>query len=192
LHTRDPAPTIRLVLINLFIVMAGVFAWTMLEYVIHGVMGHAHRTFVTPMHGVHHRDPRAVFALGAWIPTLAIMLGGLYLFGFSSGMLLFGGIVLGFGWYELLHYRMHFARPINRIEGRLRARHLAHHFHQPDQIFGVTTSLWDRVLGSEPARDTMRALDELGKRIAPLDGQSNLGRIVSAARSSIRSRIAAP
>jgi dihydroceramide fatty acyl 2-hydroxylase len=178
-------------LIDLLIVMAGIFAWTMLEYVIHGVMGHAHRTFVTPMHGVHHRDPRAVFALGAWIPTVAILLIGLYFCGFSRGMLFFGGIVAGFAWYELIHYRIHFANPINGVESRLRARHLAHHFHQPDQIFGVTTSLWDRVFGSEPAPEQMRALCAAGARIAPLDGRSNLGRIASAARSSIRSRIAA-
>ena len=46
------------------------------EYVIHGVLGHAHRTFVTGLHEVHHRDPRAVFALGAWIPTAVVLIGG--------------------------------------------------------------------------------------------------------------------
>ena len=55
-------------LFDTLIFAAGLFAWTIVEYVIHGVLGHAHRTFVTELHNVHHRDPRAVFAMGAWIP----------------------------------------------------------------------------------------------------------------------------
>jgi len=54
--------TIITMLADTFIFAAGVFTWTLLEYVIHGVLGHAHRTFVTRLHEVHHRDPRAVFA----------------------------------------------------------------------------------------------------------------------------------
>ncbi|HZC47378.1 MAG TPA: hypothetical protein VE243_12935, partial [Candidatus Acidoferrum sp.] len=61
-------------LADVLIFAAGLFAWTLVEYVIHGVLGHAHRTFVTGLHNVHHRDPRAVFALGAWMPT-AVALG---------------------------------------------------------------------------------------------------------------------
>ncbi len=178
-------------LIDTLILTAGVFAWTIIEYVIHGVMGHAHRTFVTPMHQVHHRDPRAVFALGAWLPTLAILIGGFYLFGLSRGMIFFGGIAAGFAAYELIHYRIHFSEPIGAIESRLRARHLAHHFLRPKQIFGVTTPLWDFVFGSEPARAEMRALSEAGARVAPLAGPSNFGRMMTAARASIRGRIAA-
>ncbi|MDO8434502.1 MAG: sterol desaturase family protein [Candidatus Binatus sp.] len=178
-------------MIDCVIFAAGILAWTMLEYVIHGVMGHAHRTFVTPMHQVHHRDPRAVFALGAWIPTLAVLLGGLYLFGATRGMIFLGGIAAGFACYELIHYRIHFSKPIGSVESRLRARHLAHHFHKPGQIFGVTTPLWDYVVGSEPAPAEMRALSEAGARIAPLDGPSNFGRMISAARASIRGRITA-
>ena len=149
---------------------AGIFAWTILEYVIHGVMGHANRTFVTPMHQVHHRDPRAVFALGAWIPTIAVLLGGLYLFGSSRGIIFFAGLVVGFACYEIIHYRIHFSTPLGRIETRLRARHLAHHFQKPSAIFGVTTSLWDHVMRSEPSPTEMRALIAYGEQIEPLDG----------------------
>jgi hypothetical protein len=49
--------------------IAGLLGWTFLEYAIHGWTGHRLATFVTPLHNVHHRDPRAVFALGAWLPA---------------------------------------------------------------------------------------------------------------------------
>ncbi len=178
-------------LLGVVIFVAGVFAWTLLEYVIHGVLGHAHRTFVTVMHDVHHRDPHAVFALGAWIPIAVVMLGGWYLFGVAPAMIFLGGIVAGFAAYEIIHYRMHFTKPAVSIEASLRARHLAHHFREPDRIFGVTTPLWDHVFGSAPTSDQMRTLREAGTRIAPLGGRSNLGRIIHAASASIRSRITA-
>jgi dihydroceramide fatty acyl 2-hydroxylase len=171
-------------LLDALIFAAGLFAWTLVEYVIHGVLGHAHRTFVTPLHDVHHRDPRAVFALGAWIPTAVLLAGALAWFGFAPGVIFYGGIVCGFAIYEYVHYRIHFAIPASGIEARLRARHLAHHTREPDAIFGVTTRIWDVVFGTEPAPDRMRELAAAGARVAPLAGSSNLGRVV-------RSRIAA-
>jgi len=170
------------VLISVF--MAGLFAWTLVEYVIHGVLGHAHRTFVTPMHDVHHRDPHAVFALGAWIPTAIILAGAITWFGLAPGVVFYGGIVCGFAVYEYVHYRIHFVSPANAVEERLRARHLAHHLKEPDAIFGVTTRIWDVVFGTEPEPTRMRELAAVGGRVAPLAGPSNLARV-------IRSRMAA-
>src|SRR5713101_3046348 len=126
-------------LVDAILFAAGVFAWTIVEYVIHGVLGHAHRTFVTGLHDVHHRDPRAVFALGAWIPTAVVLAGAIAWFGLAPGVIFYGGIVCGFGVYEYVHYRIHFAAPSCGFEERLRARHLAHHTREPDAIFGVTT-----------------------------------------------------
>lgn len=162
----------------------GVFAWTIVEYVVHGVLGHAHRTFVTPLHDVHHRDPHAVFALGAWIPTVIVLVGAVAWFGLTPGVIFFGGIVCGFAIYECVHYRIHFATPSCAVEERLRARHLAHHLREPDAIFGVTTRIWDVVFGTEPAPERMHELAATGAQVAPLAGASNLGRVV-------RSRIAA-
>jgi len=73
-------------LLNALAFAAGLFAWTLLEYVIHGVLGHAHRTFVTPLHAVHHRDPRAVFALGAWIPAAVVLGGAWVVFGVTPAV----------------------------------------------------------------------------------------------------------
>ena len=168
----------------IFVFGAGVFAWTLVEYVIHGVLAHSHRTFVTALHNEHHVDPHAVFAMRAWIPTGLVMLVLLAIFRMAPGMIFLLGIVAGFAGYELLHYRIHFAAPSCAAEARLRARHLAHHAAEPDAIFGVTSRIWDVVFGTEPAPERMRELAALGGRVAPLAGQSNLARV-------IRSRIAA-
>ena len=157
---------------------AGLFAWTFVEYLIHGVLGHAHRTFVTGLHEVHHRDPRAVFALGAWIPVAVVLAISWAIYGAAPGVIFFGGIVAGFLAYEVVHYRIHFSRPWCGIEERLRARHLAHHFREPDAIFGVTTRLWDVVFGTEPEAGRMRELADAGAAVAPLTGASNLGRVI--------------
>jgi len=133
---------------------------------------------------VHHRDPRAVFALGAWIPTALVLVGMIAWFGLDAGVIFYGGIVCGFAIYEYVHYRIHFVKPTSGVEERLRARHLAHHAGEPDAIFGVTSRIWDVVFGTEPSAERMQKLADVGARVAPLSGQSNLGRV-------IRSRIAA-
>src|SRR5258708_19642337 len=94
---------------------AGMFAWTLLEYIIHGVLGHAHRTFVTGLHEVHHRDPRAVFALGAWIPTAIVLAGSITWFGLSAGVIFYCGIVCGFPVCQQLPYPSHFPIPAHTI-----------------------------------------------------------------------------
>lgn len=171
-------------LTDVLIFAFGLFAWTLVEYVIHGVLAHAHRTFVTELHDAHHRDPRAVFAMHAYIPTAIVFGLVLAIFGLAPGVIFLCGILSGFAAYEYLHYRIHFAAPSCAFEARLRARHLAHHVAEPDAIFGVTTRLWDVVFGTEPAPERMRELAAAGARVAPLSGHSNLG-------SAIRSHFAA-
>jgi dihydroceramide fatty acyl 2-hydroxylase len=171
-------------LTDALIFIAGLFAWTIVEYVIHGVLAHSHRTFVTPLHNGHHLDPRAVFAMRAYIPTAVVLIVLSIIFGTAPGMILLFGIVAGFVVYEFVHYRIHFATPSCAVEERLRARHLAHHVKEPDAIFGVTTRIWDVVFGTEPEPERMRELAAAGARVAPLSGSSNLGR-------AIRSRFAA-
>jgi sterol desaturase/sphingolipid hydroxylase (fatty acid hydroxylase superfamily) len=172
-------------LFDVSIFVAGLFAWTVLEYVIHGVLSHSHRTFVTRLHDVHHRSPANVFAIRAWPGTAIVVLTLLYFFGAAPGMIFLLGLLAGFATYEFLHYRIHFASPSCAIEAQLRARHLAHHFRSPDEIFGVTTPLWDIILGSQPDSARMRELSDAGARIPPLSGRSNFGQLVELARSRI-------
>jgi sterol desaturase/sphingolipid hydroxylase (fatty acid hydroxylase superfamily) len=155
--------------------VAGLFTWTFLEYVIHGWLSHVFRTFATPLHAVHHRDPNAVFTIGAWIPMALIWIISVGVFGWTAGMVFFTGIVSGFVLYEAVHYRIHFRTPRNGLERYLRARHLVHHKFCPDSYFGVTSALWDRIFGTEPF-DQMKWRHESMALSAPSRGRTNLYR----------------
>jgi sterol desaturase/sphingolipid hydroxylase (fatty acid hydroxylase superfamily) len=165
------------VLATAAIFIAGLFAWTFIEYFIHGWMSHRLNTFVTPLHDAHHRDPHAVFTIGAWMPAFAIWLLGFGLFGFSRWFVFYTGTLAGFMIYEAVHYRIHFAYPASRLEERLRTRHLVHHYRAPDACFGVTTGLWDLVFRSGLDDKRMEQFRAPVKDIAPLTGPSNLRRL---------------
>jgi len=152
----------------------GLFAWSFIEYVIHGFMSHLHTTFATPFHAAHHRNPRMVFTAGMWMPTAIVSALVFGIFGVTPATTIWLGIGAGFLGYEFLHYRIHFTRPVCALEERMRARHLAHHMHAPDAIFGVTNNLWDRIFGSEPDAARLAELRAAVASTAPLEGASNL------------------
>jgi sterol desaturase/sphingolipid hydroxylase (fatty acid hydroxylase superfamily) len=162
------------VLDSYLIFVCGLFAWTFVEYLIHAWLSHTFKTFATPLHEEHHRDPRAVFAIGAWIPIGVAWLGGLALFGWGPGMIFFSGMVAGFAAYEAIHYRIHFCNPLSAAEAGRRSRHLVHHYREPNASFGVTSSLWDLVFGTELLGPAMKQLCDSTATIRPLDGPSNL------------------
>jgi dihydroceramide fatty acyl 2-hydroxylase len=163
---------------NAALLGAGLFVWTLLEYALHGWLGHTLRTFAAPLHQVHHRDPRRVFAVGAWLPVAAILIAGVARWGFAPAMVVLSGTAAGFAAYETLHYRIHFATPRGRVEACLRERHLVHHYRAPHRCFGVTSALWDRVLGSDLPDAEMRRLRASIIDVLPLTGASNLGALL--------------
>jgi sterol desaturase/sphingolipid hydroxylase (fatty acid hydroxylase superfamily) len=165
--------------------IGGVVAWTLLEYVIHAWLSHTFRTFLSPVHQVHHRDARRVFTIGAWLPVGISWIAGMALWGLLSAMVFYSGIVTGFVLYELVHYRVHFRMPDNRVEAYLRERHLVHHYRDPNHCFGVTSAFWDHVFSSEIARAEMCSLRAAVKPTPPASGATNarmLFRLGSAAR----------
>jgi hypothetical protein len=171
---------------------AGFFGWGLVEYAIHGVLSHRFRTFVSPIHWGHHRNPAAVFTSPlAWLPAALLFyvaaelaLGRFLATGFIAGLL------CGFARYELVHWRHHFREPRSARERLLRDHHLAHHFVNPSAYHGVTTRLWDRVFRSLPEsfRDDYRRVAER----PPIAGPSNLAAIwsprtaVGVAREALR------
>lgn len=163
----------------------GLAAWSFLEYVIHAWLSHTLRTFVSPLHQVHHSDPRRVFTIGAWLPVAASWVAGLALWGLAPAMVFYTGMATGFVIYELVHYRVHFRTPHNRLEAYLRERHLVHHYRAPDRCFGVTSPVWDRVFSSGIAAVEMRSLRAAVAATPPFTGATNarmLLRLVGAAR----------
>ncbi len=155
----------------------GLFAWTLVEYAIHGVLGHMLRTSVTRHHYAHHRDPHSVFTAGMWAPVAVVSALIFGIFGLIPATAIWLGLLAGFLGYELLHYRIHFARPICAFEEHMRSRHLAHHMKSPHQIFGVTNRLWDRVFGSEPDNAHLGEMQAAVASTAPLTGRTNFNRV---------------
>jgi len=168
--------------------VCGLLAWTFLEYLIHGWLGHLIPSFVSPIHWMHHREPRAVFAVGAWIPLALLWTLGLMFLGLSPWMIIDTGALTGFALYEALHYRIHFCAPRNELERGLRTRHLAHHGAAPNQLFGVSSPLWDLAFGTEPL-ENRESLEQFSAT-APLTGRSNLRLLwqFDALRHRLRSR----
>ncbi len=166
---------------------AGLLGWTLLEYVIHGVMAHLHHTFVTPLHAVHHRDPRAVFAIGAWPAAAALGVMLATASATAPWAMFYYGLLCGFIAYEIIHYRLHFARALTPYEERLRRRHLVHHLRRPRMCLGVVTAFWDGVFGTEPGVEEMTALCDSVGEIGPLTGFSNLHQLVRYFAAGVRS-----
>ncbi len=52
--------------------------------------------------------------------------------------------------YDILHYYFHFG-PETSIKwlNKLKKNHMKHHFRDSDRGFGVTTTFWDWVFGTE-------------------------------------------
>ena len=157
---------------------SGWLFWPLLEYAIHGGLSHRWRTFASPLHWQHHRDPRAVFTSPlVWVPgTVALGAIALFALGAVAGTAFTAGTLAGFLHYEYVHWRFHFRAPRGAREERLRAHHLAHHYRNPAAYHGVTTRFWDRALGTLPVEsesDYAKVVDR-----PPLTGRSNLGRLL--------------
>lgn len=147
---------------------AGLFVWTLVEYVLHRFVFHfspkhppawLHR-LIFLFHGVHHVQPwdktRLVMPPGVSIP-LALAFYALFAWGLGDvcaapGWVspMFGAFLAGYLAYDLLHYATHHL-PMNSAAGRwLKRHHLLHHHTTPDERFGVSTPLWDVILRTLP------------------------------------------
>lgn len=140
---------------------AGAALWTFLEYVLHRFAFHEARgaNYGSREHLRHHGSDDTV--LESWfLSWLGVAVVGLWLIptigarltipdvGWGVGV----GYVVGYAFYDVVHWRAH-RRPIpdnwfGRYETRLRKHHFTHHFHTPLQNHGVTTAFWDRVFGT--------------------------------------------
>lgn len=135
--------------------LAGLFAWTLFEYLVHRVSFHhvpttaAQVAYGYLVHGVHHAYPddsrRWVLPLVATLPIAAALF---WVFTLALGRVAaptFAGFVHGYLTYDLLHYAIHRGRIPTRLGRDLRQYHLAHHYATPDRHFGVSSPLWDIV-----------------------------------------------
>ena len=138
----------------------GIVAWTVAEYFLHRFVFHYHPTsnwgkrihFI--MHGVHHDYPndskRLVLPPSVSVP-LAFFFYYLYsvLMGSAMTASFFAGFVTGYLIYDMLHYAVHHANWENKWFIKMKTHHLKHHFKDPDNGFGVSSVLWDKIVGTD-------------------------------------------
>jgi sterol desaturase/sphingolipid hydroxylase (fatty acid hydroxylase superfamily) len=140
------------------LIVFGVVCWTLIEYLLHRFVLHlqtrAYQRTSERLHLGHHWEPRDVAKIT--VPVygslpIAVALWGLFrlLPGSweAAGLLLIGNII-GYLYYETVHFRIHCGATGGRWLRRRRAHHLYHHFKNQHRCFGVTTPLWDWVFGT--------------------------------------------
>ena len=152
-------PEITWLMITLLF-LGGVFAWTFAEYFLHRYVFHYHPTSAWGkrihflMHGVHHDYPndskRLVMPPSVSIP-LAFIFYYLFEWTFPGNLNwpFFAGFVTGYLIYDMLHYAIHHVDFRGEWWAALKTHHLKHHFKDPDKGYGVSSPIWDVIIGSE-------------------------------------------
>lgn len=142
-----------------WLVAAGLFVWTFVEYVLHRFVFHfvpkqkwalrLHFIF----HGVHHDYPndlkRLVLPPSASIPLATgfyflfdALLPPTYVYAF------FPAFIAGYLAYDMTHYAIHHFNFKSGIWKRIKQHHMLHHYSEPSRGYGVTSDLWDKIFRS--------------------------------------------
>jgi sterol desaturase/sphingolipid hydroxylase (fatty acid hydroxylase superfamily) len=135
---------------GLSIFVLGLFMFTFIEYFFHRWLFHGRVKLLEQGHTAHHDDPMGYDSLPFFVPALVMLgfAGLLSLFmPLAYNLLLCSAMLFGYLSYVLSHFAMHHWRPVNRYGRRWAALHHIHHYH-PDYNYGVTTPLWDIILGT--------------------------------------------
>ncbi|MGH9625274.1 MAG: sterol desaturase family protein [Bryobacteraceae bacterium] len=135
-------------------VLAGLLAFSFLEYAAHRWLFHGHTGPIEAGHANHHLDPLGFDAMPFFMPplfmcALAAVFASLMPEGYA--LLLAGSIAAGYAAYGLSHIAIHVHRFKSPLMRRWAGFHNIHHYH-PDANFGVTTGLWDFILGTRYRR----------------------------------------
>ncbi|KAF1954775.1 Inositolphosphorylceramide-B hydroxylase [Byssothecium circinans] len=142
----------------------GVFFWTIVEYVLHRCLFHLdyylpnNRVAITAhflLHGIHHYLPMDKYRL-VMPPTLFVVLAApfwklahaIFFYNWYAATAAYCGGIFGYVCYDLTHYFLHH-RNLPAWYRALKKYHLAHHFADYQNGFGVTSRFWDWVFGTE-------------------------------------------
>jgi len=143
--------------------LAGMFFWSLFEYMIHRYVFHfmaeSKRALriVYVIHGNHHEYPRDKERL-FMPPVPSLLLASAvfcsmyftgYIFGMSSyAFMFFPGFILGYLIYGTMHYAIHAWNPPFKWMKPLWRNHHLHHYKKNELGFGVSSTLWDHVFGT--------------------------------------------
>lgn len=137
----------------------GLLIWTFTEYIMHRFVFHYYPTSKAGQrihfifHGVHHDYPndakRLVMPPSASIPLAAAFFGLFYLILPKNIVFAcFLGFITGYLIYDMTHYALHHASFKNSFWIKLKKHHMLHHYSDATKGYGVSSDIWDKILGS--------------------------------------------
>ena len=147
--------------VGLLAVVFGLVVFSLIEYCFHRWLFHGPVRVLEQSHRKHHQTPLAFDALPFFLPPLGMLVMAALLalvLPTSFALLLSGGLAAGYAAYGLSHAVIHNVRFRHSLPRRWAAAHHIHH-HHPDANFGVTTPLWDILLGTRYTSKPMRGSD---------------------------------
>lgn len=153
--------------LSIMLFLVGVFAFTLLEYLMHRYVFHMHtdteikEKMQYAFHGWHHEYPKDKERL-AMPPLVSIVLSVLFFtaFNFLLGEYVYSflpGFIVGYMGYLSVHYIVHAYKPPRNFLRHLWINHSIHHHREHDRAYGVSSPLWDYVFGTMPRKKTERA-----------------------------------
>ena len=145
---------------KLSLMAGGLLVWTLMEYLLHRFLLHSRSrapallSVVEKLHLGHHRDPHDEVKITVPVAGSLPIAGGLLgLFRLTAASwelaaLLMTGSIVGYLYYEAVHFWIHCGSRGGRWLGRRRANHFLHHFKDQRRCFGVSMPLWDFIMGT--------------------------------------------
>lgn len=146
------------------------FIYPLAWYALHRWVLHSRWMFKVPLlastwkriHYDHHQDPNhleVLFgALHTTLPTIALFTApaGYAIGSFWGADAAIGAAMVAFATglfttclYEFVHCIQHLAyKPKSKLLAEMKKRHMAHHFHDENGNYGITTFFWDKAFGT--------------------------------------------
>ncbi len=141
--------------------LSGLAAFSLVEYSIHRWLLHDERSVLFRLHEAHHKNPAKLTAF--FFPTSIVILSVAWLllmrvFHLHTASFFICGFAVGYCYFGVLHHVEHTSR-INQLPFRwLQKRWAAHSVHHrlDYRNFGVITSFWDHVFGTQRMQGNRR------------------------------------
>lgn len=137
----------------------GLLIWTLAEYLLHRFLFHFEtenkfaKYLVFLFHGLHHDDPHDPTRLVMPpVPALLITSFLYFLMWCIFPLLildaLFASFMIGYLFYDYIHYGTHHFAMKGKVAKYLKNYHLKHHFSHDPLHYGVSSPLWDYIFGT--------------------------------------------